>query len=65
MDFFDDVQISKKCPFCGSEKIEVIQRPQSSYYAGTCGGCLATGPVSVNRNIAIEWWDRRKQDVVG
>jgi Lar family restriction alleviation protein len=48
----------KPCPFCGRGG-KVVRKPFSDYFTVECQGCLATGPVSVNEEFVIKWWNHR------
>lgn len=58
----------KSCPFCGSDKIEIIDISCQPYaeehkYWAQCQ-CSASGPVRDIHDDAVSAWDRRDDDAV-
>ncbi len=56
----------KPCPFCGSDEVNLmIDRPNnlfSNCYKVICFGCQATSALKETGGMAIEAWNRRKEN---
>ena len=49
------------CPFCGSDNVDLIREmSRANYLKVQCGKCFTKGPVSVNVEYAVKWWNTRK-----
>ena len=49
----------KPCPFCGSEGIEYMQLPGTSWFSLSCRKCCAHGPTKTNKTTSISEWNTR------
>lgn len=50
---------AKACPFCGTRRVEVINR--GSWFDTMCAGCGARGPSANTAGLAIERWNWRRK----
>jgi hypothetical protein len=53
-------EILRRCKFCNSYNVDVINPFCTGYYYVACQQCMCTGPRSVNRDIAVSWWNNGK-----
>lgn len=47
-----------KCPFCGSDKIKIVEKAECCFYV-LCTRCLSQSTPCVTKNKALEAWNRR------
>ena len=47
-----------KCPFCGSDKIKIVEKAECCIYV-ICTRCLSQSTPCVTKENAIEAWNRR------
>lgn len=51
---------TKRCPFCGSKKLEVIVAdPILKAYRVQCESCFGMGPIKLTKNKALLAWHNR------
>jgi Lar family restriction alleviation protein len=53
-----------KCPFCGSDHLEIIRRVDGNhkdvvYTMVMCHGCLMEGPLGIDEAQAVKQWNKR------
>lgn len=47
------------CPFCGSEKIFMIENKDNWLWSVTCYDCSVLGPLCPDEASAKAWWNKR------
>lgn len=55
------------CPFCGEQNSLVMPigydtRERLTFYAVCCGHCQARGPSSIDRDQAVVYWNRSREE---
>lgn len=54
-----DTETPRPCPFCGSEKVALVQSAKGDSYM-FCLGCQAKGAPAKEHDKARENWNRRE-----
>ena len=52
----------RRCPFCGADKISVMDSPNAGEVWVECDVCCGTGPGAFTLEKAIEGWNRRSYE---
>ena len=57
----------RNCPFCGSDKVDVITEDEYGYYwwVGYCDDCQCFGPKAKMKPEAVEKWNDRIMQYMG